>query len=426
MLNRYFFESIENTGHFFFEKVYLNDDAQNCYTFGKVQIKKEGDNMKTILGDEYPILVDRKLARILGVNEAMVMQHIHYWLVKNEEKKVNYKEGRYWTFKSIKQWHDDEFDFWSESTLRRIFISLEEKGLLLVNNFNKNGFDKTKWYSIDYEKLYSLNEEQNDDHKEKNILINYEVDYSDKKNNNDNEVEEEKHLGIYEKIVARMEKKNKENSYIKSNECENVEFKTEIIQNEQIDSSKLNKDINSNWINADSQVDKSNYSNWINANSQVDKTNTNNYKKNINKDIKQLPNNGIDYDNIEKDNNTILKEFLGEEYNDEYAKRINSLLKIKGKDSAYLQEKIKFVKDMNPNSKCGYLYNAAKFDYKKRTMDFSSEENRYCIRKNEFVDNRYNNRNKFKNFKETVYKYTPEELEERVREHNRKKYEEIV
>lgn len=380
--------------------------------------------MKTILGDEYPILVDRKLARILGVNEAMVMQHIHYWLVKNEEKKVNYKEGRYWTFKSIKQWHNDEFDFWSESTLRRIFISLEEKGLLLVNNFNKKGFDKTKWYSIDYEKLYSLNEEQNDDHKEKNILINYEMDNSDKENND--EVEEEKTLGIYEKIVARMEKKNKENSSIKSNECENVEFKTEIIQNEQIDSSKFNKDINSNWINADSQVDKSNYSNWINANSQVDKTNTNNYKKNINKDINQLPNNGIDYDNIEKDNNTILKEFLGEEYNDEYAKRINSLLKIKGKDSAYLQEKIKFVKDMNPNSKCGYLYNAAKFDYKKRNMDFSSEENRYGIRKNEFVDNRYNNRNKFKNFKETVYKYTPEELEERVREHNRKKYEEIV
>lgn len=380
--------------------------------------------MKTILGDEYPILVDRKLARILGVNEAMVMQHIHYWLVKNEEKKVNYKEGRYWTFKSIKQWHNDEFDFWSESTLRRIFISLEEKGLLLVNNFNKKGFDKTKWYSIDYEKLYSLNEEQNEDHKEKNILINYEIDNSDKENND--EVEEEKTLGIYEKIVARMEKKNKENSSIKSNECENVEFKTEIIQNEQIDSSKFNKDINSNWINADSQVDKSNYSNWINANSQVDKTNTNNYKKNINKDIKQLPNNGIDYDNIEKDNNTILKEFLGEEYNDEYAKRINSLLKIKGKDSTYLQEKIKFVKDMNPNSKCGYLYNAAKFDYKKRNMDFSSEKNRYGIRKNEFVDNRYNNRNKFKNFKETVYKYTPEELEERVREHNRKKYEEIV
>lgn len=243
--------------------------------------------MKTILGDEYPILVDRKLARILGVNEAMVMQHIHYWLVKNEEKKVNYKEGRYWTFKSIKQWHNDEFDFWSESTLRRIFISLEEKGLLLVNNFNKKGFDKTKWYSIDYEKLYSLNEEQNDDHKEKNILINYEMDNSDKENND--EVEEEKTLGIYEKIVARMEKKNKENSSIKSNECENVEFKTEIIQNEQIDSSKFNKDINSNWINADSQVDKSNYSNWINANSQVDKTNTNNYKKILIKILTNYP-----------------------------------------------------------------------------------------------------------------------------------------
>lgn len=55
--------------------------------------------------------------------------------------------------------------------------------------------------------MYSLNEEQNDDHKEKNILINYEIDNSNKENND--EVEEEKTLGIYEKIVARMEKKTK-------------------------------------------------------------------------------------------------------------------------------------------------------------------------------------------------------------------------
>lgn len=112
--------------------------------------------MKTILGDEYPILVDRKLARILGVNEAMVMQHIHYWLVKSEEKKVNYKEGRYWTFKSIKQWHDDEFDFWSERTVERIFSSLEGLGLLIGYKFEKANFDHTKWYTINYEKLEDI------------------------------------------------------------------------------------------------------------------------------------------------------------------------------------------------------------------------------------------------------------------------------
>ncbi len=392
--------------------------------YRKVQIKKEGDNMKTILGDEYPILVDRKLARILGVNEAMVMQHIHYWLIKNEGKNINYKEGRYWTYKSIKQWHDDEFDFWSESTLRRIFISLEEKGLLLVNNFNKKAFDKTKWYSIDYEKLYSLNEEQNDDHKEKNILINYEIDNSNKENND--EVEEEKTLGIYEKIVARMEKKNKESNAIKSNKYDNLKSENKTSKNEDMFFSNLNKDSDSNWINASIQNGKSNYSNWINADSQVDKTNTNKYKKNNIKDIKEEPPNGMDCIKLTKDREIILKEFLDKEYTDEYSKRINNLLKVKGKDTAYLQEKIEFVEEMNPSSKCGYLYNAIKFDYKIKTSNFSSKESSTGIKENNFGNSSYINKNKFKNFKETVYKYTPEELEERVREHNRKKYGETA
>ena len=46
--------------------------------------------------------------------------------------------------------------FWSESTIKRTIKSLEEQGYLLSANYNRLKMDKTKWYSIDYEKLAEL------------------------------------------------------------------------------------------------------------------------------------------------------------------------------------------------------------------------------------------------------------------------------
>lgn len=112
--------------------------------------------MGATLFDDYPIIVDRKLAATIGLNEAIVLQHIHYWLVNNQKSNTNFYEGRYWTFNSIKKWHEEVFYFWSIETVKRIFKSLEKKGLLIVDNFNKKGYDRTKWYSIDYQKLYSM------------------------------------------------------------------------------------------------------------------------------------------------------------------------------------------------------------------------------------------------------------------------------
>ena len=43
----------------------------------------------------------------------------------------------------------------------RAFNSLEKQGLLITANYNKAGFDKTKWYRIDYEKLVGKRSTQN-------------------------------------------------------------------------------------------------------------------------------------------------------------------------------------------------------------------------------------------------------------------------
>ncbi|NPC91194.1 hypothetical protein HOO54_02725 [Bacillus sp. WMMC1349] len=107
--------------------------------------------MNGLLLDEYPLIVIPSLAKEIGLNEAIVIQQVHYWL-KSSGKEI---EGRKWIYNTYDEWLE-QFPFWSKSTLRRIVSSLEESGLLITGNFNKMKADKTKWYSIDYDRLFKM------------------------------------------------------------------------------------------------------------------------------------------------------------------------------------------------------------------------------------------------------------------------------
>lgn len=111
--------------------------------------------MNTMLLDEYPLIILKGLASKIGLNEAIVLQQIHYWLIKNEERRMNYHDGRYWTYNSYDNWQK-EFPFFSVSTIRRTIKSLELQGLIIVGNYNKLKIDRTRWYTIDYQKLKSI------------------------------------------------------------------------------------------------------------------------------------------------------------------------------------------------------------------------------------------------------------------------------
>ena len=108
--------------------------------------------MGTLLLDEYPLLVDRKLAKRIGLHEAIILQQIHYWIKQNEKARRNYYEGAYWTFNTYREWQE-QFPFWSESTVKRTINKLEKEGYLISGNFNKFKMDRTKWYRIDYKRL---------------------------------------------------------------------------------------------------------------------------------------------------------------------------------------------------------------------------------------------------------------------------------
>ena len=107
--------------------------------------------MGKLLFDEQPIVIDRELAKLIGLNESIALQQIHYWIESNRKTGKNFREGRYWTYNSVEKWHEDNFPFWSLDTIRRTFSSLSNKGLLFVSEFNRSRLDHTKWYSINYE-----------------------------------------------------------------------------------------------------------------------------------------------------------------------------------------------------------------------------------------------------------------------------------
>lgn len=107
--------------------------------------------MSKLLIDDYPIQVLPKLAEEIGLNEAIVLQQMHYWLNTSKHK----YNGKKWIYNSFPSWQE-QFPFWSIMKIKRAIYSLEKKDLLHVGNYNKAGFDKTKWYSINYETLESV------------------------------------------------------------------------------------------------------------------------------------------------------------------------------------------------------------------------------------------------------------------------------
>jgi DnaD/phage-associated family protein len=104
-----------------------------------------------LLLDEEPLVISPSLATIVGLNESIVLQQLHYWL----ERSTHIYEGYKWVYNTYEEWQK-QFPFWSESTIRRIITKMEKQELIISGNFNRSKIDKTKWYRINYEKLAQL------------------------------------------------------------------------------------------------------------------------------------------------------------------------------------------------------------------------------------------------------------------------------
>jgi hypothetical protein len=107
--------------------------------------------MSKLLLKDQPLIVLPALAVKVGVNGALFLQQLHYWL----EKSANMQDGYTWVYNTNQQWLQ-QFPFWSLSTIQRIISKLEKEGLIIKGKYNRSKFNNTVWYRIDYEKLEEL------------------------------------------------------------------------------------------------------------------------------------------------------------------------------------------------------------------------------------------------------------------------------
>lgn len=102
-----------------------------------------------LLTEEAPLVVLPQLAEKVGLNEAIVLQQLHY----RSRLGVEERSGRRWVRGSYEVWQQ-EFPFWSLTTVRRTLMKLEDRGYVqATQTFNRSRNDHTKWYTLCYTEL---------------------------------------------------------------------------------------------------------------------------------------------------------------------------------------------------------------------------------------------------------------------------------
>ena len=126
--------------------------------------------MTLLIFDKYPLVIDKQLTKVIGLNQALILQQVYYCLKLNKKNNRNFHEGRYWTYNTINEWQE-EFPFWSKETVKRAFNKLRQLGFIMVDNFNVYKMDRTLWYSIDYDRLNEYIRSNSIDHGSESDLM---------------------------------------------------------------------------------------------------------------------------------------------------------------------------------------------------------------------------------------------------------------
>lgn len=102
--------------------------------------------------EEQPLLVMPSLAKLIGLNEAIVLQQLHYWLKKSK----HVIDDVPWVYNTLAEWNE-QFPFLSKNTVQRTLDSLKKMGLVeATDKLNKKLSDRTLWYTICYQGVTNL------------------------------------------------------------------------------------------------------------------------------------------------------------------------------------------------------------------------------------------------------------------------------
>lgn len=90
---------------------------------------------------------DVNIATKYGVNCAIILNNLQFWIAKNKANGKNYHDGRYWTFNSAEAF-TELFPYMTARQISYALQKLRDEGILETGNYNANAYDRTLWYAL--------------------------------------------------------------------------------------------------------------------------------------------------------------------------------------------------------------------------------------------------------------------------------------
>ena len=169
-------------------------------------------------------IFDTNIAVEYGVEIAIVVNHLAFWIQKNEANGKHMHNGKVWTYNSIKAF-SELFPYWTERQIRRILMNMEELKIIETANFNKVSYDRTKWYTFTYQfinahkpilqngKMHFTESSNAYDQTVKSILPNGQMEVTKRSNGSDQTVSTIPDINTYNKPDSKPVDKTRNSSF---------------------------------------------------------------------------------------------------------------------------------------------------------------------------------------------------------------------
>lgn len=99
-----------------------------------------------------------RLAEKVGIEEAILIENLAFWIKKNVANNKNFIDGEYWSYNSASAFQE-LFPYMNLKKIQRSLKKLEEAKIIKSGIYNTAKYDRTKWYCIidkDIKKMYEI------------------------------------------------------------------------------------------------------------------------------------------------------------------------------------------------------------------------------------------------------------------------------
>ena len=128
---------------------------------------------------------DINIAMKYGIQPAIILNNLYFWIEKNRANEKHFYDGYYWTYNSMKAF-SELFPYMTERQIDYAIKKLVESGLVIKGNYNKSSYDRTCWYAITKAGYSILQNCEMDSTKAKPCISqNCEMDFTNLSNGND-------------------------------------------------------------------------------------------------------------------------------------------------------------------------------------------------------------------------------------------------